>query len=504
VSKARRLMMLMLVLLSHLTIHDPLFARTLSYNLYLSLSTLTLLIYLLLHFFSLTLFARLLRSVINCHHLRAPFSDALIIYYFQCKRLVSTIMEGLVAVEPSFIANISAALKNDPVSSFFTFLICFVTAIVIYILSLCPIPGNPLRYSYPSDVPGVEGGRNWIVGTLLWFINNFETLPESVTAVSKKLNYATWGGPVPSCGLGNAVFVCTKNECVKHILKDNFENYEKGENFNVCLNEFLGDGIFSTDGALWKNHRKIASKMFTNNLMKAGTALAMKQTALLVQRLDSLKPEEGIDMQEMFFKLTIDVFSAIAFGVELDSIKSDEVHPFAAAFDEVQQHCAKRFKDPVWKIKRNFQLSDGERKIRAGAKVIDQFAADVIADKRRDVVNGTNMGPDLLSRFLEADPNTKTKELRDIVMNFMIAGRDTTACALSWIFYELTKHPDVLQKCLDEIDSVFANKDKGKEEEDDDANGKKIPANVSRNYEALSNCSYLHAVAMETLRLHPR
>jgi fatty acid omega-hydroxylase len=42
-------------------------------------------------------------------------------------------------------------------------------------------------------------------------------------------------------------------------------------------------------------------------------------------------------------------------------------------------------------------------------------------------------------------------ELRDIVLNFVIAGRDTTAQALSWCFYMLTTHPRVEQFLLNEI-----------------------------------------------------
>jgi hypothetical protein len=36
--------------------------------------------------------------------------------------------------------------------------------------------------------------------------------------------------------------------------------------------------------------------------------------------------------------------------------------------------------------------------------------------------------------------------LRDVVMSFVIAGRDTTANCLSWVFYELHRNPDVLQR----------------------------------------------------------
>ena len=41
--------------------------------------------------------------------------------------------------------------------------------------------------------------------------------------------------------------------------------------------------------------------------------------------------------------------------------------------------------------------------------------------------------------------------LRDIIMNFMIAGRDTTANCLSWTFHLLSQHPEVLAKLRQEI-----------------------------------------------------
>jgi cytochrome P450 len=45
-------------------------------------------------------------------------------------------------------------------------------------------------------------------------------------------------------------------------------------------------------------------------------------------------------------------------------------------------------------------------------------------------------------------------ELRDVVVNFLVAGRDTTAVALSWLFHELSLNPDARKKVVQEIDSV--------------------------------------------------
>ena len=77
---------------------------------------------------------------------------------------------------------------------------------------------------------------------------------------------------------------------------------------------------------------------------------------------------------------------------------------------------------------------------------------------------------------------------RDIVMNFMIAGRDTTACALSWTLFELAKHPDVVEEILAEIEKIHGDINEGGD---------------SISYDNLQKMTYTKAVATEVLRLHP-
>ena len=71
-------------------------------------------------------------------------------------------------------------------------------------------------------------------------------------------------GPVPNLGaLRGSLYSLVGPDQVKHVLKENFSNYVKGDNFQDALREFLGEGIFSSDGELWKHHRKVASQMFS-------------------------------------------------------------------------------------------------------------------------------------------------------------------------------------------------------------------------------------------------
>lgn len=97
-----------------------------------------------------------------------------------------------------------------------------------------------------------------------------------------------------------------------------------------------------------------------------------------------------------------------------------------------------------------------------------------------------------MSRFLEIK-ETDPKYLRDIILNFIIAGKDTTATTLSWFIYMLCKHPHVQEKVSEEIKYATNSKDV--------VNISEYAASVSE--EALEKMHYLHAALTETMRLYP-
>lgn len=83
--------------------------------------------------------------------------------------------------------------------------------------------------------------------------------------------------------------------------------------------------------------------------------------------------------------------------------------------------------------------------------------------------------------------------LRDIILNFVIAGKDTTAATLAWFMYMLCKYPSVQEKAAEEVREAI--------------NTKTISSCTefvsSVTDEALEKMNYLHAAITETLRLHP-
>ncbi|KAJ4820084.1 hypothetical protein LUZ62_032650 [Rhynchospora pubera] len=95
----------------------------------------------------------------------------------------------------------------------------------------------------------------------------------------------------------------------------------------------------------------------------------------------------------------------------------------------------------------------------------------------------------LLSRFVASSDNYSDKFLRDIVISFLLAGRETTSSALSWFFWILSSRPDVEAKILDEIHAVRA-KNRGTEK-------------CGYDFEELKKMHYLHAALTESMRLYP-
>lgn len=95
----------------------------------------------------------------------------------------------------------------------------------------------------------------------------------------------------------------------------------------------------------------------------------------------------------------------------------------------------------------------------------------------------------------EKDPTRMNDQyLRDIVLNFMLAGRDTTAGTLSWFFYMLCKNPLIQEKVAEEVSQIV-----GVQGEEADIN--LFIQNLTDS--ALDKMHYLHAALTETLRLYP-
>ncbi|KAF9352671.1 hypothetical protein BGX26_009555 [Mortierella sp. AD094] len=270
-------------------------------------------------------------------------------------------------------------------------------------------------------------------------------------------------GPVWSIslpGFGRMIQIDTP-ENIEHVLKTNFANYGKGQAFVNIVGEFVGNGIFTSDGAKWKFQRQLASNIFKIKAFSEYTSnvfvvVGKKFTDILGKAAD-----EGtvIDLQKILLHFTLDAFGAVSYGESfgcLDNI--DQVVPFAEAIDDAFDICFKRAHDPLWKIKE--RLNGVSKKAEHNKQVLRNYAQDIMNKRRRDGYHGEKK--DLLQLLMEGE-DEEGKPLSDEfiidgIITFTIGGRDTTALALTWMFYLLLRDgadTSNMNKLFQEVDDVL-------------------------------------------------
>lgn len=207
------------------------------------------------------------------------------------------------------------------------------------------------------------------------------------------------------------------------------------------------------------------------------------------------KEKVSINLPDLFFRFTLSSFSQLAFSADVEclpeSVEGLNIrNSFADAFDFAQLVADERFVAifPLWLE----HFTPTGFKMRKALKTLQTYCYRTIDLRLSARARGENQGAvdskngkDLLELFM--DMGLSRKELLPIVLNFLIAGRDTTAQSLSWFFLEMATHPEVIEKIREEIQESFGDR-----------------LNESHlTYDDMKQLPYLHAAFYEAIRLHP-
>eukprot|EP00929_Paragymnodinium_shiwhaense_P027106 TRINITY_DN15987_c1_g2_i2.p1 TRINITY_DN15987_c1_g2~~TRINITY_DN15987_c1_g2_i2.p1 ORF type:complete len:499 (+),score=87.69 TRINITY_DN15987_c1_g2_i2:116-1612(+) len=337
------------------------------------------------------------------------------------------------------------------------------------------------RFRSVRGCPKIDNGGLPIVGNTLAFLRAIRSGRhlDYLNDVHKELGSTTvYTGP------GTQVVITCDPKNVEYILKSNFDNYPKGPHMQTRLDDLLGGGIFNADGDLWHSQRKTASRMFNESTFKHHIWKVIdRNCSKVIDILKATPTGETIRLFNLMNRFTLDTIGAIGFAKNLGTLEHPE-SPFLASFDRAQQLCFLRFVKPTWWINRLLGLGE-EREAAQHFKTLTNYADLVVADLKSGLEG--DKGDSFVGLFLkDAKRNGETIGdifMRDMVLNFLIAGRDTTAQATSWCIYLLSQHPEVEEKILAEAEEMCGDSDP--------------------SYEQVKRMKYVQAVINESLRLYP-
>ncbi|OMP05744.1 Cytochrome P450 [Corchorus olitorius] len=290
---------------------------------------------------------------------------------------------------------------------------------------------------------------------------------------------------------------------LEHLLKTKFTIFPKGPYFRDTVRDLLGDGIFSADDETWQKQRKTASIEFHSAKFRQLTTeslLELVHARLLPVLENAVNKSMSIDLQDVLLRLTFDNVCMIAFGVDPGCLRPGlpEI-PFAKAFEDATEATVLRFVTPtcVWKTMRYLDLG-AEKKLKKSIKGVDEFADEVIRTRKKELSlqsEDKKQRSDLLTIFMrlkdEQGKPFSDKFLRDICVNFILAGRDTSSVALSWFFWLLEKNPMVEEKILEEICRILNERES------------EMKNPLVFKPEEIKKMDYLQAALSEALRLYP-
>jgi len=211
-----------------------------------------------------------------------------------------------------------------------------------------------------------------------------------------------------------------------------------------------------------------------------------------IQELISRIPRDGstVDLQPLFFGLTLDSATEFLFGESVHSLLAAEGSPpqkFAVAFDYAQSQIAYMPRlGPMAKFYRNKEF---EKACAFVHDFVDNYVRQAMSDRKSEAElektpseNGKSEKERYVFLAELAKSTSNPKQLRDEVLNVLLAGRDTTASLLSNTFHVLARRPDIWQRLMAEVDAL----------------GGEPPS-----YETLRGMKYLKYLLNESLRLYP-
>lgn len=259
------------------------------------------------------------------------------------------------------------------------------------------------------------------------------------------------------------IYVLTHPEHAKHVLITNYKNYTKGFGIDR-VKILLGLGIMTSEGDFWHRQRRMIQPAFHRNVISQFLPMVREKNLTLRAKWDRCA-EQGtpVNVDEDTSDMTL--------GVVLESIFSVDLARFVA------EHGGNPFLLVTEESARNLQFA---ARFRALGGIIQNTVDRRRSEDRRPL--------DLLSILIDArdrqtDEAMSDRQLIDEVMTLIIAGHETTASALAWTWYLLSRHPEAAARLRDEI--------------------ARFPANLPMTLESLQQLVYTRQVIEESLRLYP-
>ncbi|MDC0088598.1 cytochrome P450 [Porticoccaceae bacterium] len=290
----------------------------------------------------------------------------------------------------------------------------------------------------------------------------------------------TYGDVVEFKLLKKNFYLINHPDLMKDILTRDIDNYTKKTISFKFIKEVLGESTFTAMGDDWRRKRLTVQPSFRNASI---SNLAIIMTDCIDEFLTEWESQcdrgNTIELSDAMMHLTLKVVVKALFSTTLSDTDFKDI---TKVFKPLLEAVNARISFPV-KILYRLPLTKN-KKYQGYIETLDVIIYRIIRDRRL----ANNKPTDLLQMLMDAtDEETGLPltdiELRNELMTMFIAGHETTANAMSWLWTILSSKSDIREKIEQEVDEVL---------------GKRKP-----DASDFANLPYCLKVFKETMRLYP-
>lgn len=276
--------------------------------------------------------------------------------------------------------------------------------------------------------------------------------------------------------------ICLDPVAVKRVLLDNAKNYPKSRQYDK-LKPLLGEGLLTSSGDFWLRQRRMMQPYFHQKYVATLLPPMVAATQDLIARWNQ-RPAGSppLDVARELMGLTLRIVGLTLLGTEVSQESGSVGRALGISLEAGAKSFFRLVDVPQW------LPTPDNRKVQAARAELDKVVFAIIRDRRAAGPKGEDAPRDLLDMLVEArDEETgegmSDQALRDEVMTIFLAGHETTATALAWTLYLLSKHPEARRRVQEEVREVL---------------GDRAPT-----WDDLPKLAYTGRVIDESMRLYP-
>jgi cytochrome P450 len=268
---------------------------------------------------------------------------------------------------------------------------------------------------------------------------------------------------------------------IRRVLVENAANYPKTDFDTRFFAALFGGGLLGSQGEVWRRHRRVMAPAFDPRSVAAyGPAITATVGAFL-EGWAGKPAGAAIDMAEEMKALTLQVIARTVFSTDSEEV----IGLVGGALTRGLREAATANLLDLIPVVKDWRMSTRERRLAEASRDLDRAVADLVRHREANLAGAP---ADLLTRLVAAKDDEgggglSAKEIRDEIVTIFMAGHETTANTLSWIWYVLAQRPAAKRALEAELDAVL---------------GGRLPAQ-----EDLPNLLYTRRVVEEAMRLYP-